>query len=98
MVKKMAVGYNRPGYSWGESIKNYKKTRQFKFVKDGSGHLAGEVWADKKGIDPSSPQRKYSKNSPSFDEGVWNSKQRRKVIANMTGKYQPLYPSIINQT
>lgn len=42
--------------------------------KKGSGHHAGEGWGDKKKIDPSSPIRKYSKNSPSFDQGVRNYK------------------------
>lgn len=40
----------------------------------GSGHQAGEGWGEKKKIDPNSPIRKYSKNSPSFDQGVNNYK------------------------
>lgn len=40
----------------------------------GSGHAAGRDWGEKKGIDPSSKMKKYSKNSPSFDEGVWQYK------------------------
>lgn len=43
----------------------------------GSGHAAGESWGDRKEIDPSSKVRKYSKNSPSFDEGVRNYKTRK---------------------
>lgn len=40
----------------------------------GSGHVAGENWGAKKQIDPNSRTLKYSKNSPSFDEGVWKYK------------------------
>lgn len=40
----------------------------------GSGHAAGREWGEKKDIDPSSRVKKYSKNSPSFDEGVWQYK------------------------
>lgn len=43
----------------------------------GLGHKAGENWGDAKDIDPTSPVTKYSKNSPSFDEGVWLSKRKR---------------------
>ncbi len=42
----------------------------------GSGHRAGEGWGEKKDIDPESPVRKYSKRSPSFDQGVDNYKRR----------------------
>lgn len=42
----------------------------------GSGHQAGESWGESKKIDPSSPERVYSKKgkSPSFDQGVRNYK------------------------
>lgn len=40
----------------------------------GGGHRAGYKWAESKGIDPHSRIKKYSKNSPSFDEGVWQYK------------------------
>src|SRR4051812_29020985 len=40
----------------------------------GSGHKAGESWGEKKQIDPNSKVRKYSKRSPSFDQGVDNYK------------------------
>lgn len=72
------VGYNRKGYKWGKSIKSFKKTGLFKTVKSGSGHDAGYRWGDAKDIDPNSQQRRYSKNSPSFDEGVYLSKKARK--------------------
>lgn len=42
----------------------------------GSGHAAGREWGEKKGIDPESRVLKYSKNSPSFDEGVWQYKSK----------------------
>lgn len=72
------VGYQRKGYSWSKSVKQFKKTGSFKHVQQGQGHAAGEEWGNKKGIDPDSRQRRYSKNSPSFDEGVYKSKQNRK--------------------
>lgn len=83
-IKKMAyrywskptkVGYKRKGYSFHKAIKNYKKTGKFKFVNKGEGHAAGYNWAKSKGIDPNSKERRYSKNSPSFDEGVYKYKQ-----------------------
>lgn len=83
MVRK--VGYNRKGYSWSKAIKQYKKTGRFKYVKSGEGHRAGQDWGDAKNIDPESKQRKYSKNSPSFDEGVYLSKKKR-MAGKMTGK------------
>lgn len=72
------VGYNRKGYKWGKSVKRFKKTGFFRTVKNGSGHDAGYNWGIDKDIDPNSMQRRYSKNSPSFDEGVYQSKQARK--------------------
>ncbi len=47
----------------------------------GSGHKAGENWGDKKQIDPDSRITKYSKNSPSFDEGVLKYKMTAKQKA-----------------
>lgn len=85
-----SVGYKRRDpishrrYNWGASIRRYKRIGGFRVVKDGSGHRAGERWGDAKQIDPNSPTRKYSKNSPSFDEGVWLSKQKRKVASRMS--------------
>ncbi len=49
----------------------------------GSGHRAGENWGDAKDIDPTSLTRKYSKNSPSFDEGVKLSKAKRKALESL---------------
>lgn len=55
----------------------------------GSGHRAGERWGDAKDIDPTSRVRKYSKNSPSFDEGVLLSKAKRKALEQLkTIKYE----------
>jgi hypothetical protein len=50
-------------------------------VKDGSGHRAGEKWGLEKEIDPDSTVRRYGKNSPSFDEGVYQYKQSAKAKA-----------------
>lgn len=49
----------------------------------GSGHQAGEKWGDAKDIDVSSRVRKYSKNSPSFDEGVRMSKAKRRALEKL---------------
>lgn len=81
------VGYSRKGYLWSKSIKKYKQTGRFRHVQDGSGHRAGENWGDAKDIDPTSQQRRYSKNSPSFDEGVYLSKQKRKFANKMSKSY-----------
>lgn len=43
----------------------------------GSGHKAGQDWGEKKAIDPTSRVKRYSKNSPSFDEGVWQYKAKK---------------------
>lgn len=86
-VAKKMVGYQRKGYSWGKSISKYKKTGKFKYVKSGEGHRAGENWGDAKEIDPESQTRRYSKNSPSFDEGVYLSKKKR--MAGKMGATNP---------
>lgn len=83
------VGYQRKGYKWSKSIKRFKKTGTFKNVWQGQGHAAGEEWGTKKNIDPNSQQRRYSKNSPSFDEGVYKSKQERKK--NVASKMSPQF-------
>lgn len=62
---------------------NYRGTKVGGKVIYGLGHKAGEEWGDKKEIDPKSHTRKYSKNSPSFDEGVYQSKQKRKMAEKM---------------
>ncbi len=54
----------------------------------GSGHQAGERWGSQKEIDPTSETKKYSKNSPSFDEGVWQYKQRAKQKALINKKQE----------
>jgi len=69
-LKDYKAGYNR-----SKAIKHFKKTGSFKNRKDGSGHKAGEIWAERKEIDPTSRIQRYSKNSPSFDEGVYKYKQ-----------------------
>lgn len=52
----------------------------------GSGHTAGEEWGDAKDIDPNSRVTKYSKNSPSFSEGVQLSKAKRRALESLTFK------------
>lgn len=77
MAKKM-VGYKSPKYSRTKATKFYKKHGYFKARVSGAGHAAGRDWGAKKGIDPNSRVRRYSKNSPSFDEGVKEYKMAQK--------------------
>lgn len=80
------IGYKRRDpishrrYSFQTAINRFQKTGKFAYRKDGSGHRAGEAWGDQKNIDPESQVTKYSKNSPSFDEGVYLSKAKRKAL------------------
>ena len=67
-------------YKRKSSFRHYQRTGKFKNVGTGSGHRAGEEWGDRKGINPHSRTTRYSKNSPSFDEGVFLSKARRKAL------------------
>ena len=82
-IARKMVGYKRRDsishrtYNRATSIARYKKTGKFVYVNGGSGHRAGEKWGDTKEIDPESTETKYSKNSPSFDEGVYLSKKKR---------------------
>lgn len=75
-------------YNFKTSISRYKRTGQFTYrgkgSARGSGHLAGEQWGAAKQIDPTSRVTRYSKNSPSFDEGVYKYKQeaREKALTN----------------
>lgn len=55
----------------------YRGTKVGKKIVFGLGHKAGENWAEKKVIDPKSRVQKYSKNSPSFDEGVMKYKSAK---------------------
>ncbi len=76
-------------YSRKTAINRFKKTGSFTYrgtkrgggIVYGLGHKAGENWGAEKGIDPNSQVRKYSKNSPSFDEGVYQYKQSAKSKA-----------------
>lgn len=72
-------------YSRKASLNRYKKTGKFTYrgkgVLKGSGHRAGEAWGAQKEIDPDSITTKYSKNSPSFDEGVYKYKESAKAKA-----------------
>lgn len=61
----------------------YRGTKKGGRVVYGLGHRAGEEWGDKKDINPDSLTRKYSKNSPSFDEGVKLSKAKRKALESL---------------
>lgn len=76
---------HRP-YNRKVSIKRFKKTGKFAFRRAGEGHKAGEEWGRQKGIDPESKAWKYSKNSPSFDEGVYTYKQGAKDKALLKAK------------
>lgn len=90
------VGYKRRDpiahrqYNWNVAIKRYKATGSFKptYVGNGSGHRAGEKWGDQKNIDPNSTNTKYSKNSPSFDEGVYLSKAKRRALETIKSSNQ----------
>jgi hypothetical protein len=88
-MKTAGVGYQRRDpishrrYNWKESVRRFKKKGYFKTVSGGSGHAAGERLGNAKQIDLGSRQQKYSKNSPSFDEGVFISKQKRKMASKM---------------
>lgn len=64
-------------YQRKTSLQRYRRTGSFRYVGTGAGHRAGENWGDQKNIDPKSRTTRYSKNSPSFDEGVFLSKKRR---------------------
>ena len=87
MISK-GKGYNRiwetkfgpRQYKRKTSLQRYRRTGEFRYVGDGSGHRAGEKWGDQKNIDPKSRTTKYSKNSPSFDEGVYLSKAKRRAL------------------
>lgn len=76
-------------YSREASLARFKKKGKFTYrgtkkgnkIVYGLGHKAGEEWGERKGISPSSGVRKYSKNSPSFDEGVYQYKQKAKTQA-----------------
>lgn len=72
-------------YNFKSSIKRLNKTGKIVTKNGGSGHLAGEKWAQAKNIDPNSDSHKYSKNSPSFDEGVYLYKKsaKDKALANL---------------
>ena len=64
--------YNR------RALRRRFKTGRLTYVGTGEGHRAGEAWGAEKQIDPRSRVTKYSKNSPSFDEGVWVYKEKNK--------------------
>jgi len=57
-------------YDFGRAIRRMEKTGKVEHRNDGKGHEAGFRWAQSKKIHWSDPATKYSKNSPSFDEGV----------------------------
>lgn len=77
----MSEGLFKKSYNRKKSIASFKKTGKFKFKADGSGHRAGEAWGAKRQIDPHSLVRRYSRNSPSFDEGVYQYKAKSKALA-----------------
>lgn len=87
-MKKHRDSVSHRKYSIRKAIARYKKTRKFTYRGKGnlkgSGHAAGREWGAKKGINPDSKTLKYSKNSPSFDEGVYQYKEsaRNRVLNN----------------
>lgn len=82
-------GISHRTYNRKTSINRFKKTGKFAYrgtkvggkIIYGLGHRAGKNWGEAKGIDPTSQVRKYSKNSPSFDEGVLQYKISAKAKA-----------------
>lgn len=72
-------------YNFQTSVKRYLKSGKISYrgigKAKGSGHTAGQKWGAKKDINPESITTKYSKNSPSFDEGVFLYKQEAKSKA-----------------
>ena len=81
-------------YSRKTALSRFKKTGKFTYrgtkvggkVIYGLGHQAGENWGEVKKIDPTSKATKYSKNSPSFDEGVYKYKESAKAKALQNAK------------
>lgn len=81
-------------YNFKTSRNRFAKTGKFTYrgtkvggkIIYGLGHKAGENWGETKSIDPNSTTRKYSKNSPSFDEGVFKYKMSAKTKALQEAK------------
>lgn len=79
-------------YNLKTALNRFKKTGKFTYrgtkvgnkVIFGLGHKAGENWGTSKEIDPESAVTKYSKNSPSFDEGVikYKMEAKKKALIN----------------
>lgn len=57
-------------YDRDTAVKRFDKTGGFAYKDTGLGHKLGFEWARKNKVDPHDEETKYSKNSPSFDEGV----------------------------
>jgi len=74
-------------YNRATSIRRFKRDGAFANRWDGSGHRAGERWGEEKNIDPKSQVRRYSKNSPSFDEGVYTYKKIKGAKEQMMNDY-----------
>lgn len=68
-------------YNREKSIAYRNRTGYFKTKIDSRGHSSGYSWAEKKGISHTDRKRKYGLNSPSFDEGVYEYKQRSREEA-----------------
>ena len=79
-------------YSRTTALNRAKKTGKYTYrgtkvggrIIYGLGHKAGEEWGASRKVDPNSEQTKYSKNSPSFDEGVHKYKEsaKSKILDN----------------
>lgn len=70
-------------YNLATAMRRFQKTGKLQAVDEGQGHAAGYKWAKAKGIDPHDNETKYSKNSPSFDEGVALYKLKHRMASKL---------------
>ena len=70
-------------YSRATALNRAKRTGKYTYrgTKVRGKVKAGRNWGEDKKIDPESMVTKYSKNSPSFDEGVHQFKESAKAKA-----------------
>ncbi len=78
--QRLKTDQGRKKYKREDSIAYRKRTGYFKAKIDSMGHNQGFMWAKKKKIDPSDRHRKYGMNSPSFDEGVYEYKMKKRGL------------------
>jgi hypothetical protein len=83
IAKKM--GYKRRDsishrpYNRETSLARFHRTGSWAHSGTGEGHKAGFNWAMAVRIEPKDRHIKYSKNSPSFDEGVYEYKHSHRL-------------------